>query len=225
MGIRAVNIGKTLGEPPTRILSGITLDIADGEYVAVTGRSGSGKSSLLYLLSTLDGVSEGMVEVDGHDVRSMPNAALDRFRNAQAGFVFQFHYLLGELTVLENVLLPARKMGRTAQQRQQALALLDRVGLADKPQRLPRQLSGGEQQRVAIARALVMRPRYLFADEPTGSLDSENSETVLRLIKETNQKDRTTVVLVTHDLGFAAQAMRQIRLVDGRIANVIGVTE
>lgn len=219
MGIQALGVGKTLGDPPVRILSGINLEIADGDYVAVTGRSGSGKSTLMYLLSTLDQTSEGSVRVDDREVGGMNAEELSRFRNSRAGFVFQFHYLLAELSALENVLLPARKHGQASKRRDRAMALLERFGLADKHNRLPRQLSGGEQQRVAIARAFVMEPRYLFADEPTGSLDSENSEIVLRIFKEANQEQKMTVVMVTHDAGFAARASRRIHLVDGRIVN------
>lgn len=218
MGILASNVGKLLGEPPNRVLSGVSLEIRDGDYVAVTGRSGSGKSTLLYLLSTLDEASEGSVEIDGKDTGRMSASEVNAFRNASVGFVFQFHYLLAELSTLDNVLLPAKKSGRAGLRRDYALSLLERFGLADKTHRFPRQLSGGEQQRVAIARSLVMEPRYLFADEPTGSLDSENSEIVFNLIEETNKKSGTTVLLVTHDPDFAARARRQIHLVDGRIA-------
>ncbi len=218
MSIKAEGVGKVLGDPPTRILSGVTLEIPDGEYLAITGRSGSGKSTLLYLLSTLDGVSEGRIEIDGRDAGRMSASELSVFRNSQTGFVFQFHYLLSELTVLENVLLPARKTRQERSRRQHALSLLEEVGLAGKEKRFPRQLSGGEQQRVAIARSLVMEPRYLFADEPTGSLDTENSETVLRILRETNERRKTTVILVTHDPNFAHRARRRIHLVDGRLS-------
>ena len=218
MSIKAEGVGKVLGDPPTRILSGVTLEIPDGEYLAITGRSGSGKSTLLYLLSTLDGVSEGRIEIDGRDAGRMSASELSVFRNSQTGFVFQFHYLLSELTVLENVLLPARKTRQERSRRQHALSLLEEVGLAGKEKRFPRQLSGGEQQRVAIARSLVMEPRYLFADEPTGSLDTENSETVLRILRETNERRKTTVIHVTHDPNFAHRARRRIHLVDGRLS-------
>lgn len=218
MGIKIRDVSKTLGRPPAHILSGINFDIADGDYVAVTGRSGSGKSSLLYLLSTLDTVTAGEIEIDGKSIGRMTSDELNYFRNTQAGFVFQFHYLLSELSALENVLLPAEKTHQTEKRRAYAAQLLDQVGLGEKMRRFPRELSGGEQQRVAIARALVMEPRYLFADEPTGSLDSENSETVLRIMEETNRSRHTTLILVTHETSFARRAKHQIRLVDGRLA-------
>ena len=217
MSIIARNVDKVVGEPPNRVLSGITLEIRDGEFVALTGRSGAGKSTLLYLLSSLDPVSTGAVEIAGRDVGRMSERELCRFRNETMGFVFQFHYLIAELSALENVLLPARRTGREAQRDTHARRLLEQFGLAGKSGRLPRELSGGEQQRVAIARALVMEPKYLFADEPTGNLDSVNGETVMQIIRESNAKLGTTVVMVTHDPGFANMAKRQVNLADGRI--------
>lgn len=217
MGITATNLYKTLGAPPVRILRDISLKIKDGEFVAVTGRSGSGKSTLLYLLSSLDPPSEGIIEIDGTDLRRLQGDALCRFRNEKTGFVFQFHFLLSELGALENVLMPARKAGRQAERAPQARRLLEQFGLGDKMDRLPRQLSGGELQRLAIARALVMEPRYLFADEPTGSLDSINGDLVIKLLRESNKTLGTTVIMVTHDPDYAGMADRQIRLTDGMV--------
>jgi putative ABC transport system ATP-binding protein/lipoprotein-releasing system ATP-binding protein len=219
MSIIARNVSKVVGEPPNQVLSDITLEIRDGEFVALTGRSGAGKSTLLYLLSSLDPVSTGVVEIAGRDVGRMTEPELCQFRNESMGFVFQFHYLIAELTALENVLLPARRNAQEVQRSAHARRLLEQFGLADKSGRLPRELSGGEQQRVAIARALVMEPKYLFADEPTGNLDSANGETVMQIIRESNTKLGTTVVMVTHDAGFANMAKRQIDLADGRIVN------
>lgn len=219
MSIVARNVDKVVGEPPNRVLSDVSLEIGDGEFVALTGRSGAGKSTLLYLLSSLDPVSAGAIEIAGRDVGRMSEDELCRFRNQTMGFVFQFHYLIAELGALENVLLPARKTGQEAQRTAYARHLLEQFGLADKSNRLPRELSGGEQQRVAIARALVMEPKYLFADEPTGNLDSVNGETVMQIIRESNEKLGTTVVMVTHDAHFAGMARRKINLADGRIVN------
>ena len=206
-----------IGDPTTRILSGINLEIKDGEFLALTGRSGSGKSTLLYLLSTLDKVSEGEVEINGQKVNTMPSDALHSFRNLKMGFIFQFHYLLAELNALENVLMPARKSGREEEREDYAHTLLKQFDLDDKMHRLPRQLSGGEQQRVAIARALVMEPQYLFADEPTGSLDSVNGENVMNIIRDVNERLKVTVIMVTHEADFARLARRQVHLVDGRV--------
>jgi ABC-type lipoprotein export system ATPase subunit len=217
MGITTHAVAKVVGQPPNRVLNDITIEIRDKEFIALTGRSGSGKSTLLYILSSLDFASEGRIEIDGREVRAMTEPELHQFRNERMGFVFQFHYLLAELTALENVLMPARKTGREAEKEDYARSLLTQFGIGDKAGRLPRELSGGEQQRVAIARALVLQPRYLFADEPTGSLDTANSEVVMRLIRETNEQLGTTVVLVTHDPDYAAMAQRQIQLVDGEV--------
>ena len=206
-----------IGDPTTRILSGINLEIKDGEFLALTGRSGSGKSTLLYLLSTLDKVSEGEVEINGQKVNTMPSDALHSFRNLKMGFIFQFHYLLAELNALENVLMPARKSGREEEREDYAHTLLKQFDLDDKMHRLPRQLSGGEQQRVAIARALGMEPQYLFADEPTGSLDSVNGENVMNIIRDVNERLKVTVIMVTHEADFARLARRQVHLVDGRV--------
>ena len=217
MSIVAQNLGKKIGTPANQILANINTKINEGEFVALTGRSGSGKSTLLYLLSSLDTAYEGGVAIDGHEVKSLSANHLNKFRNEKMGFVFQFHYLIAELTALENMLLAARKFHREKERKSYALELLNRFGLSGKENRLPRELSGGEQQRVAIARALVMQPRYLFADEPTGSLDTVNGEIVMNILQETNKKDKTTVLMVTHDAEFASRADRKIHLTDGKI--------
>lgn len=218
MGLVADRVGKLIGDPPTRVLTDISLEIREKEFVALTGRSGSGKSTLLYLLSSLDSPTEGAVLIDGQDPARMPSEDLYRFRNLHMGFVFQFHYLIAELTALENILMPARKFEKENERRDRARELMARFGLERKEDRFPRQLSGGEQQRIAIARALVMEPRYLFADEPTGSLDSANADVVMKILRQANTERGTTVVMVTHDPGFADSADRKIQLVDGRVA-------
>jgi len=217
MSLIAKHIGKTIGHPPVSVLKDINLTIEDGDFVSIVGRSGSGKSTLLYVLSTLDTPSEGSIEISGKDFGTISSEELHRFRNEQMGFVFQFHYLIAELTALENVLMPTRKLDQRDLRLPQALGLLERFGLKDKMNRLPRQLSGGEQQRVAIARALIMKPRFLFADEPTGNLDTASGDLVMKLIREVNEEQGTTVFLVTHDPDYANQAKRQIRIVDGRV--------
>jgi lipoprotein-releasing system ATP-binding protein len=217
MGIVATGLGKSFGTPAVRVLSGIDLEIRDGEFVALTGRSGSGKSTLLYLLSSLDFPTAGRVEITGQDITRMTSDELHRLRNEKVGFVFQFHYLIAELSMIENVLMPALKRGEAEVRRAYAVRLLEKFGLADKQHRKPRELSGGEQQRVAIARAMVMQPKYLFADEPTGSLDSQSGDNVMKIIREINETAGTTVVMVTHDPDYARQAKRQIQLMDGRI--------
>ena len=216
MGIAARHVNKVIGEPPVQVLHDITIEIRDREFIALTGRSGSGKSTLLYLLSSLDTSYDGSIEIDGRELKTMNQAELGAFRNRKMGFVFQFHYLLAELSALENVLMPARKAREEVERRARAASLLSQFGLGDKLQRLPRELSGGEQQRVAIARALVMEPQYLFADEPTGNLDSVSGATVMQIIRDLNHTFGTTIVMVTHDPDFANMAKRQIHLADGR---------
>ena len=217
MGLQLRGIDKNFGQPPTRVLKGISLGIEDGEFVSITGRSGSGKSTLLYVMSTLDFPSAGSVILNGEDVLGLPAPRLHEFRNLSMGFVFQASYLLPELTVLENVLMPARRSGRQRELEARARETLERVGLTDRLHYLPGRISGGERQRAVIARSLVMRPSYIFADEPTGNLDTENGETVLKLFHEINHDLKTTVVFVTHDKDFASLAGRQIVLKDGRI--------
>lgn len=217
MGIHVENLVKEFGDPPVRVLHEISADIQDGEFVAISGKSGSGKSTLLYIVSSLDDATEGSVTIDGRDVARMTVNEVHEFRNRSVGFVFQFHYLLPELTSIENVLLPARNLGRQVEMQRPAQALLERFGIGDKAHRFPSQMSGGEQQRVAIARALLLSPRYLFADEPTGNLDTANSRNVMDIFREVNRNQKTTVVLVTHEPNYAAMANREIYLIDGRI--------
>lgn len=219
MSIILRNVEKELGDPPLRILKNISLEISDSDYIALTGRSGSGKSTLLYILSSLDFPTRGTIEIDGKNINQLSTQEIHLFRNKNMGFIFQFHYLLPELSSLENILMPAAKLHQVNAYRKRALELLDLVGLSDKGNRLPRQLSGGEQQRVAIARALIMRPRFLFADEPTGSLDTANGEMVMNLIAKANEQDRTTIVLVTHEPSYANRAHRKVQLKDGEIVS------
>lgn len=217
MSIRVSDLRKSFGNGKQEVLRGISLSIADGEFVSITGRSGSGKSTLLYVISSLDPPTSGFVEIDGVKINEMPTKDLHRFRNERMGFIFQFHYLLPELTALENILMPCRKTRAESSFHQRALDLLGDFGLESKADSLPRQLSGGEQQRVAIARALIMKPRYLFADEPTGDLDSVNGDVVMKILRKISSETGTTVIMVTHDLGYAAMADRQIILSDGQI--------
>lgn len=215
--ITCENLIKEFGKPPQRVLHGLSFQIADGEFVSISGRSGSGKSTLLYLISTLDVPTSGRVLFDGRDIALMGSDELHAFRNRHVGFIFQFHYLLPELTTLENVLLPARNLGLALEKKKQALESLEMLGIASEADKFPGQMSGGQQQRVAIARALLLEPRYIFADEPTGNLDSHNAGLVMDILKKTNREKKTTIALVTHEPDFAAMASREIYLVDGRI--------
>lgn len=217
MGIVLKDIKKDFGTPPTHVLKDISVEVKDGEFVSIIGKSGSGKSTLLYIMSSLDDPSSGHVAIDSVSLNQISDHDIHQFRNAKMGFVFQFHHLLPELTALENVLMPAIKSGETEKRKPYATELLREFGLGDKLDRFPRQLSGGEQQRVAIARALVMEPKYIFADEPTGNLDSANGQAVMALFRKINREKNMSVIYVTHDNDFAALASRQIQMVDGRI--------
>lgn len=218
MAIKAVGVSKKFDLNQPAILKDIDLEIQDGEFVALLGKSGSGKSTLLYVLSTLETPTTGQVEIDGLDCVKLRDRELDRLRNEKIGFVFQFHYLLPELSALENVLMPARARNLDlAQSKARAGELLALVDLKGKEHRKPRQLSGGEQQRVAIARALIMGPKYIFADEPTGALDSASGENIIRLLSGINRDFNTTILVVTHDSDFAARAGRSLHMKDGRI--------
>ncbi len=199
-------------------LSDLTLSIPTGQFVAIMGPSGSGKSTLLNLIAGLDRPTSGTVLVDGVDVGHLSEAALARYRRQRLGFVFQFFHLLNQLTVLDNVLLPAQLAGmKTSTARARARELLGQLGIAEKAGEYPARLSGGERQRVAIARALVNRPAVLLADEPTGALDSRTGEQVLEVLAEVNRVGQT-VVLVTHDARLAATyAARVVSLRDGQI--------
>ena len=217
--IECTGVVKEFGKPAQRVLHNISLKINDGEFVAISGRSGSGKSTLLYIISTLDLPTEGAVKIDGREVSTLSSDAVHEFRNRKVGFIFQFHYLLPELTAIENVLLPARNLDISDEIKPYAFDLLKQLGVERQAHKFPGQMSGGEQQRVAIARSLVLKPKYLFADEPTGNLDTKNAAIVMDILKQANQQHGTTVCLVTHDPKFAAAAEREIYLIDGRIVD------
>lgn len=219
MSIRLINVKKSFGNPKTEVLKGINLEINDGEFVSIVGRSGSGKSTLLYIMSTLDNASEGEIFYDSINLNKMSQKTIHEIRNAKIGFVFQFHYLLPELSVLDNILMPARKHNLHKKMELKALELIKEVDLSGKEQRMPAQLSGGEQQRVAIARALLMTPKYLFADEPTGNLDTLNGDRIMNLFQKINLEKKTTVVFVTHDKDYASLATRKIEMLDGSTPN------
>lgn len=219
MSIIGQKIIKEFGEKSIRVLHELDFKIEDGEFVSITGKSGSGKSTLLYIISTLDNASSGSLFIDEQDTSKWSEKEVHHFRNINIGFIFQFHYLLEELTAIENVLLPARNINREEHERERALSLLEHFGILDKTDSYPKEMSGGEQQRVAICRALLLKPRYIFADEPTGNLDSHNARRVMDALIEINKNQGTTICLVTHDSEFSKMADREIFLTDGRITN------
>lgn len=207
----------TVGSQEIRALDGIDLKIEQGEYCAIIGPSGSGKSTLMHLLGCLDTPTTGRVIIDGVDVSRASDGKLAEMRNEKIGFVFQAFNLLPKFTVLDNVELPMIYSGKSARERRkQAITAIERVGLQDRMKNTPLQLSGGQMQRVAIARALVNDPKIIFADEPTGNLDSRTGETILALFRELTEQGRT-IVLVTHDNEIAENAPRRIVIRDGKI--------
>jgi len=218
--IEAVGLTRTyrLEGVEVAALRGVTLCVGAGEYAAVTGPSGSGKSTLMHVLGALDRPTAGSVRIDGRDVSRLSDSALAGLRNRTVGFVFQSFQLLSRTTAVDNVALPLTYRGvRRAERRRRAVEALEAVGLGHRLQHRPNQLSGGEQQRVAIARALVGEPKVVFADEPTGNLDTRSGREVMGLLDRLNAERGVAIVLVTHEAEVAAHARRQIRIRDGLI--------
>lgn len=209
------------GPVPVTLISGATLQISRGEFVAISGPSGSGKSSLLYLLGLLDRPTEGSVFLEGQETSSMRSGELARLRLSKLGFVFQFHFLLPEFSVLENVMIPMRKLGRLPAEamKAKALAILQSLGMESECRKKPEQLSGGQRQRAAIARALANDPVVILADEPTGNLDSKNAHNVFEIFRALAEEQGQTVAVVTHDPHLSEHTHRQIHIVDGRIVD------
>src|SRR5229473_7047845 len=206
-----------------RVLRGLDLEVQAGEFACVVGASGSGKSTMLHLLGTLDRPDQGEIRLEGERIDNLPSERRDRLRNQTFGFIFQFYHLLPELNTLENVLVPhmiAHSLwswiGQRRTLRHRGEELLERVGLSHRLRHRPRELSGGELQRAAIARALIAGPRVLLADEPTGNLDAETGAGIVRLLRDLNQRERLTIIMVTHNLDIAAGTDRVVRLVAGQ---------
>ena len=203
-----------MGSRTIEVLRGISLDVAYGEIIFICGASGAGKTTLLYTLAGLERPESGTVEFEGRNLYNGSSSSLARFRNQKMGFVFQGYFLLPELTAVENVALPGMIGGSATKAAEESLAA---VGLADRTQHLPAELSGGEQQRVAIARALVNDPDIIFADEPTGNLDSATGETIVDLLLKLARERNKSVLIVTHDTGLATRGDRALHIKDGRL--------
>jgi lipoprotein-releasing system ATP-binding protein len=218
--IEAINISKSFKDPiPVKVLTEVSFTIRAGEFVSVVGKSGCGKSTLLYILSTMDTSYEGNLMLDGVSMKNKKDAELAKVRNEKIGFVFQFHYLLNEFSCLQNVMLPALKLGKLKPKEieHRAYEKLKILGIEQQALKYPNQLSGGQKQRVAIARALINEPLIIMGDEPTGNLDKKNSNIVFEIFKELAEEYHQSLLIVTHDLDFAAKTQRTITMEDGKI--------
>lgn len=215
--LKACNINKTINNK--KILTNVNISINEGEIVSVVGPSGAGKTTLINILSTLskpDITNDCSIYIDNYNILNSTNNNLSKFRNEKIGFIFQFHELLPEFTSIENIILPNLIKGFTKiKSYENAKNLLDKIGLKDKENLYPNQLSGGEKQRVAVARALINKPKIVFADEPTGNLDSKNADQLNNLFFELRKKFNNTFVIVTHNEEFANKSDRKIKLIDG----------
>jgi ABC-type lipoprotein export system ATPase subunit len=218
LSVRGLTKTYILGKRALEVLRGVNLDVAGGEFLALRGASGAGKSTLLHLIGGLDTPNAGEIHFAGQNLAALSESELAQFRRYRVGFVFQSYYLLPELDALENVCLPAR-IARVpaAQAGARGRDLLARVGLKDRMEHKPYELSGGEQQRVAIARALINEPELLLADEPTGNLDSHTGGEIMELLKSLRAEKQTTLIIATHDANVAATAPKVVHLVDGQI--------
>jgi lipoprotein-releasing system ATP-binding protein len=220
--IESKNINKHFYKPVDfHVLKDISFSIDKGEFVSIMGKSGCGKSTLLYILSTMDTEYEGDLFLNGEELRNKNHEELAHIRNAEIGFVFQFHYLLPEFSVLDNVMLPARKLGikPIAEIRKAAMDKLKLLGIDDQAHKKASMISGGQKQRVSIARALINDPIIIMGDEPTGNLDSKNADNVFNIFKELSVEQELSFLVVTHDLDFAKRTDRIIEMADGRIIN------
>lgn len=220
--LKSTHLNKFFYEPEKfQVLHDLSFEVRRGEFLTLVGKSGCGKSTLLYILSTMDTDYEGSLEINGTRLTGLDQTALARFRNEHIGFVFQFHFLLPEFSVLENVMLPALKLGKFSREEveSQALEKLALLGVAEQARKPASKLSGGQQQRVAIARSLINDPTVIMGDEPTGNLDSANTQNVFEIFQELAHTRRQTIICVTHDPEFAANSDRTITMSDGRIVD------
>ena len=213
------------GPPPVKALDGVSLNVKEGDLVAIVGQSGSGKSTLLNMIGLLDSVTDGSIEIEGKDISDLTDNELSKFRGEKIGFIFQSFFLLPGLTAQENVAEGLLYQGISRSERlEKAGEVLEQVGLGDRLSHLPKELSGGQQQRVAIARALVQDPAFVLADEPTGNLDKESGINILNILKELNDQGKT-VIMITHNQEHANMFKKVIELVDGKIVKILPIKQ
>jgi len=218
--LETVNINKYFLDPVKfHVLKNISLSLNEGEFASIMGKSGCGKSTLLYILSTMDSQYEGDLYIDGQNMSNLKRSELARIRNEKIGFIFQFHYLLPEFTVLKNVMLPALKLGKYSESiiKKKAMEKLDMLGVSSQADKKASKISGGQKQRVSIARSLINNPKIIMGDEPTGNLDSKNAENVFNILKKLSEEEKMSLLIVTHDLDFANKTDRIIEMGDGTI--------
>ncbi len=218
--LKTININKYFYDPEKfHVLKNISIELKNGEFVSIMGKSGCGKSTLLYILSTMDTQYEGTLILDHENMSLLNNTNLAKIRNEKIGFIFQFHYLLPEFTVLKNVMLPALKLGRQSEEiiKKSAFEKLEMLGVASQANKKAYKISGGQKQRVSIARALINNPKIIMADEPTGNLDSKNADNVFNILRALSLEQKMSLLVVTHDLDFAKKTDRIIKMGDGII--------
>ena len=218
--LETINVNKYFLKPtPFHVLKNISFKLLEGEFASIMGKSGCGKSTLLYILSTMDTQYEGELFIDGENMSILNSKSLSRIRNEKIGFIFQFHYLLPEFTVLKNVMLPALKLGKESEEtvRKKAMEKLDMLGVSSQANKKSSKISGGQKQRVSIARALINDPKIIMGDEPTGNLDSKNAENVFNIFRELSEVQKMSLLIVTHDKDFANKTDRIIEMGDGVI--------
>ena len=218
--LETININKYFLEPVKfHVLKNISLRLHEGEFVSIMGKSGCGKSTLLYILSTMDTQYEGKLLIGGQNMSELDSTALSRIRNEKIGFIFQFHYLLPEFSVLKNVMLPALKLGKESETiiKKKAMEKLEMLGVASQAYKKASKISGGQKQRVSIARALINDPKIIMGDEPTGNLDSVNANNVFNILRELSDTQNMSLLIVTHDIDFANKTDRIIEMGDGII--------
>ena len=217
--VKGISKSYQVGEESICVLNNVSLHIEEGSYASIVGPSGSGKSTLMHIVGGLETFNDGEVRIDGEEINKLNDSRLSKFRKEKIGFVFQQFQLLSTATAIENVMMPLLSFFNSKDVKYRAEEALQKVGLSHRKHHLPSRMSGGEQQRVAIARALVTNPKILLADEPTGNLDSDTGNSIIKLMEEIHHSENVTIMMITHDMSIAERADRVVKILDGRIEN------